>query len=344
VLLDGARFSKSGPGSAGFLITQVMGTRALFNQDGEEHRLVRHRLADLFASRCIDTLASRVVGPAVERLLCDYRRGREIDLVDFAHGLTGRFIAALLGLPEHSENDAYYHSLFEQGARLVRSMGISTTVLRGDQLSVARKRFLEMTGPMNHAWEAPGDSIVRRLREVGYEREEARGVVGMLILAGTETVSTALPRMVALLVDTGEWARLQADQSLMPRALDEALRVIAPTPVMLRAATADVDVANFRFRAGERVVILTYNLLKDRRELPDWRYFRVDRSQPQGLYNLAFGAGPHFCLGHNLAKRELEEPLRAMLSESGTPRIVRRTPAMRVLIPAYRSLVVRHDA
>src|SRR5229473_552747 len=57
ILLDGEHFSKSGPGSFGVLITQVMGESALLNMDSDAHHRLRSRLQDLFAPAYLETIA-----------------------------------------------------------------------------------------------------------------------------------------------------------------------------------------------------------------------------------------------------------------------------------------------
>ena len=68
--------------------------------------------------------------------------------------------------------------------------------------------------------------------------------------------------------------------------------------------------------------------------------FNPDRPHPKELRQLWFGAGPHFCLGMPLAKAEIDAVL-GMVLDLGGVRVVSRRAARRVLIPGYRSLVVR---
>lgn len=68
ILLDHEHFSKSGPGSFGVLITQVMGESALLNMEGEAHRHLRERLKDLFAPIYLETIARDVLAAPVTEL------------------------------------------------------------------------------------------------------------------------------------------------------------------------------------------------------------------------------------------------------------------------------------
>src|SRR5205085_1678765 len=106
------------------------------------------------------------------------------------------------------------------------------------------------------------NSVLARFRELGLTSAEARGVAAAILIAGTETVTNAVPRTVALLVDSGQQSALRAEPELVQSAIDEALRMVVPTPVMLRSVVTDVVVEAVSFEAGQRVVLLTYNLLK----------------------------------------------------------------------------------
>ena len=133
----------------------------------------------------------------------------------------------------------------------------------------------------------------------------------------------ALPRAVALLLDTGQWPRLRAHPEYLPHALDETLRCTAPVPITIRTVARDVEVAGYRFRRGTRVVIFTYNAVKSPTLVvrPD----RCDITQPLDPHGRAiwYGSGAHFCLGYALAQNELRAVLQALLKLPGEPRIER---------------------
>ena len=76
------------------------------------------------------------------------------------------------------------------------------------------------------------------MRRAGLGRDDARGVAGVLFLTGTETVTSFLPRAVALLADSGLLAPDTVPDTLagLDPLLDEALRCTVPTPATLRRA------------------------------------------------------------------------------------------------------------
>jgi cytochrome P450 len=155
------------------------------------------------------------------------------------------------------------------------------------------------------------------------------------MVAGTETAASAMARMVALLVDTGEQHRLIADRSLTEGAVREALRVTSPAPIIGRSVLADLEIGGRTLRAGDRIIVLTWTANNVAGE------YRIDRPYLPHNRQLWFGAGRHLCLGGPLAKAELGGMLEAVLGDGRPVEIVSREYGRRVLIPAYRSLVVR---
>jgi cytochrome P450 len=347
ILTDDEHFSKNGPGSFGVLITQVMGKSALLNMDGEPHRQLRGKLHDLFSPSYLRVVETELMAEPVAQLRTRLDRGDRVDMVRFAQLLTGRTIWHMVGLPEHEseqEAEARYFELFELTRKLTDSIRLSTKRLSESQVATKRRAFERLTAGVGEAYSReslPERSVVARLKALGLTAEEARGVVAAILIAGTETVTNAIPRAIALLVDSGQLALLRADPGLRQAAVDEALRLIVPTPIMLRSVSADVEVEGIRFRAGQRVMLFTYNVLKWRETFPRPRRFDIRREQPPVARNLWFGAGHHFCLGFALAQRELKLVLDAVIGLPGELQVRRRAYARGVLIPGYTRLEVQ---
>jgi cytochrome P450 len=345
ILLDHDHFSKSGPGSFGVLITQVMGESALLNMEGEAHRHLRERLKDLFAPVYLDTIARDVLAAPVADLNERLSAGQTIDLVRFMQMLTGRTTFHMLGLPTPVEGaDEAYLDLFAMSRQLSESIGIATKRLTPSQVAAAKVPFERMTAAVAGAYERddlPGSSVLARVKQLGLTADEARGVIGMLLVVGTETLTTAVPRAVALLVDSGQQRDLRREPKLMQPAIDEALRFVVPSPMMLRSVSAEVTISGRHFRAGERVMLFTYNLFKHPDLYPKPRQFDIHRNQPACARNIWFGAGPHFCLGFGLAQLEMRMVLAAVMGLAREVEVVRRAYGRGVFIPGYSRLDVR---
>jgi cytochrome P450 len=345
ILLDDEHFSKNGPGSFGVLITQVMGESALLNMHGDAHRGLRERLQDLFAPAYLETIARDVLAAPVAELQERLAQGETVDLVRFMKVLTGRTTCHMLGLPTPDEGaEGAYLDLFAMSREISGSVGLRTTRLTPAQVAAKKVPFERLTSAVAGAFDSddlPGNSVLARVKQMGLTADEARGVVGMLLAVGTETLTTAVPRAVALLVDSGQQKDLRREPTLLQSAIDEALRFVVPSPVMLRSVCGDVTISGHRFTTGQRVMLLTYNLLKHPDLYPRPRRFDIHRAQPACARNIWFGAGPHFCLGFGLAQREMKMVLGALAGLPHELEVVRRSYARGVLIPGYSRLEVR---
>ncbi len=105
-------------------------------------------------------------------------------------------------------------------------------------------------------------------------------------------------------------AKLRADASLIPGAVDEMIRWASPVRHFLRTATQDCEIAGKAIKAGD-IVLLSYpSANRDEVAFDDPFAFRVDRKPNR---HLAFGTGPRVCLGQHLAKMELMAFMREFL-------------------------------
>ncbi|MEU5990930.1 cytochrome P450 [Spirillospora sp. NPDC047418] len=333
VLMDGETFRKDGPGSPGELWTPVLGPSVLLNMEGEAHRALRRRLTDLFVPSYTEALCARVLAEPLDRLAGRLARGATVDLVDFARVMAGTVIGEVIGLEGGGE--AAYRDLFEQGERIVAMVSLRTRRLSPAQVRRARG-VLDPLGDIAAKAYLAGDesTVMGRMRALGLSADEARGAAGAFFLTGTETVATLLPRLIALLADHGQLARVAGDLALLDRAIEEAMRVTTPTPVMLRSVHRPATVAGVAIRPGDRVLIATHNCCRA------YGPFDLDRPHPPELRRLWFGAGPHFCIGYPLALAQIRLAARTLLTAA--PLLVTRRAAARgVLIPTYRYLAVR---
>jgi cytochrome P450 len=329
VLLDGARFTKTGPGSPAELWTPVVGPSVVLNMEGAAHAELRRKLGGLFVPRAVEELCDRVAADQMAALTGALTAGRTVDLVVEAQRLAGSVIAALVGLDDST-------TAFRAATAVTGMVRLARPRLTDRQVTRARAAMATLTAPAADAYRA-GDpaTVPGRMRSLGLSEEEALGAVAAFALTGTETLVSFIPRLVALLVDTGWYGRLLADPTLVDAVVAEALRVTVPSPVMLRSVAAPASVGGVRVEPGERVVIATISAARTLG--PD---LDPTRPHPAALRNLWFGAGPHFCLGMPLAMAEIHAVLRALLA-AGELAVDRRRVARGVLVPAYRELTVR---
>ena len=208
---------------------------------------------------------------------------------------------------------------------------LSTRELSARQVATAKRVLGEITTPARDTYQAGEPSTVMgRMRELGLSEPEALGAAAALFLTGTETVASFVPRLIALLCDSG----VQNDSALLDSAIDEALRLTTPTPMMLRSVIEPTRIGRVRVRRAERVLIATHNCAR-----AYGGRFDPDRSRPRELNQLWFGAGSHYCLGYPVAMAEIRAIAGTVLRHAPL-RVVRRRYATGVLIPTYRELAV----
>ena len=342
-LLDQELFAKDGDQSAGALITQVMGPTALLNMDGPTHLELRRRLQGLFTPKLIDAVTEQALDDIADDVRRELAAGQELDVALLARRVTGTMMCHMVGLD--LTGDALERrglEMYELGQQLVRMVPTNLKPLDPAQVEAAKEVFERLVDGVDavHA-NGPGSTIPGRLRELGLSREEARGVVGMLLIAGTETTSTALSRIVALLHDTDQWARLEADRSLMQSAIDEGLRMCTPVPVCTRTTRRDGEFRGRAIKQGRLILFALTRAMRDPAVIERGDDFDIARVQPRELRLLWFGAGPHFCIGFNLALREIHTVLGALLDGAPRMTITSRTPARGVLLPTWERLVIR---
>lgn len=145
----------------------------------------------------------------------------------------------------------------------------------------------------------------------------------ILLLAGHDTTVTSLGGgVVTLLRNPEALAELRADPSLIPRAIEELVRLNEPGDgSFLRIATEDVELGGGQVPAGTAVVASISTANRDPSVFPEPERLDIHReSNP----HLAFGFGTHFCVGSSLARVELESALSALLP---------RFPDLRLAVP-----------
>ena len=175
----------------------------------------------------------------------------------------------------------------------------------------------------------PRDDITTALMqaEVDGERlteQELGSFFILLVVAGNETTRNAISHGMKALTDfPDERARWMADfERVAPTAVEEIVRWATPVIHFRRTTTRDVTIGGQQIRAGEKVILWYNSANRDEAVFPDPHRFDVTRTPND---HVGFGAGgPHFCLGANLARREI----RVMFGE-----LLRRLPDIHVTAP-----------
>jgi cytochrome P450 len=163
----------------------------------------------------------------------------------------------------------------------------------------------------------PRDDLISALiraetEEQALTADEVLAFIVLLLVAGNETTTNLIGNAVRALLDHPEQLeRMQRDPSLVPNAIEEALRYDPPVQFLLRRAARDVEIAGAVIPENALVMVSFASANRDERKFADPDRFDVTRDA-QG--HLAFGHGIHFCLGAPLARLEARIALEEILA------------------------------
>ncbi|MGK5554893.1 cytochrome P450 [Actinomadura kijaniata] len=228
-------------------------------------------------------------------------------------------ICLLLGIPEDD-----WPRFFRWSEAIVPGAAPELDGRERDALRVECGTYLVRTAHERRA--APRDDVVSRLAlaEVDGDRLSDLELVMFLIqllVAGNETTRHALSGGLRAFADhPGQWDALRAGGDLGP-AVEEILRWTSPVVYFLRTAARDGKLGGVRIAEGERVMLL-YGAANRDPEAFGADAGRFDAARAPAAPGLAFGFGPHFCLGAALARMEIR-----ILLEELLPRVGRIRPA-----------------
>lgn len=166
----------------------------------------------------------------------------------------------------------------------------------------------------------------------------------LIVFAGNDTTRNTISGTMNLLTEfPQEKARLIARPELMPGAVNEFIRLISPVIYMRRTATREVEIAGQRIAEGEKVILYYGSANRDASVFPDPD--RLDVTRPNADKHVAFGYGPHTCIGKRVAQIQLEAVYRQLLARFPD---IRREGEMEVapnnFVYAIKSLPVAYTA
>lgn len=348
-ILTDNHFGKTGKGSSDELWTPLLGTSGLINMDGREHGMLRQKLSPLFAPKFVNQMASEALDEPLRELGVRIKNGEEVDIAVAASEMSNLMICYILGV-SHKEDEAAEKDMLIALNKISSFTGRASITKKrfseketkefigyiDDILVVARKIWRENNFTVDEK------SVLARLKSYDLTESEMSGVVTALIVAGTETISSVIPRIIALIIDSGWLPTLQHDRSKLEAVIEEGLRVTVPSPVMIRNTKENyqLTLANGRvvqFKKDERVILA--NLMACQK-IGD---FDPDRGIPESARKIWFGAGPHYCIGMPLANTQINKFLNMFLDAIAQDdvKIISRTAQGKRLIPAYQNLIIQ---
>jgi cytochrome P450 len=135
----------------------------------------------------------------------------------------------------------------------------------------------------------------------------------LIVFAGNDTTRNSISGTMKLLTENPQQkAQVQANLSLLPTMVDEAIRMVSPVMFMRRTATKDTEIRGQKIAEGEKVIMYYGAANRDPSVFADPD--RFDPARANGKDHVAFGIGPHVCLGQRVANMQLEAVYRQILT------------------------------
>lgn len=351
ILQDPQRFSsRQGPGPE--RLTPLNEEGMLLFADEPAHRIQRRIANKAFTPRMVEQLRPHIQA-TVDALIDGFAdRGRVDLMADFGVPLTLRVIARVLGVGEERLDD-----FWRWGKASLEAFG-------GDEEAVQRSFgalmelftfLMDLVGrprAMLEAGEEPPADVLTALITADFEGrsftdEELLMASQQLLTAGFETTSTAIATGIHLLrTHPLERRKLEKDPVLIETAVEEILRFEAPIEGLFRTATDAVEVAGCPIPADAKVRVMYASANRDERQFADAGTFRVDRDPTDVRRHLAFGFGPHACIGAALARTEMQLAIGTLLRRlPGIDLDPDRPPTRETMLSVngYRTMPVRWD-
>jgi cytochrome P450 len=294
---------------------------SIINMDDPRHARLRRLVSSGFTPKELNKLLDSVRDAARDIVDTVAPKG-ECDFVsEIAAELPLRIICDMAGVPQ-----SLRHTVLEQ-TNIILGVGDPEYVNSFEDLVGAFMTLHQMASELGRQrLDEPGDDITSTLMhaEVDGERltlTEFASFFILLVVAGNETTRTAISHgMLQLTRNPDQQALWAADfDTHAQNAVEEIVRYATPVIHFRRTATRDTQISGHPIKEGEKVVLWFNSANRDERAFPDPFRFDITRyPNPHAGYG---GGGPHFCLGANLARREIS----VMFGE-----LFRRLPDIRI--------------
>jgi cytochrome P450 len=314
---DGRLFVEPSKAAQQILITEGFGTTVptMVTNDPPAHSAYRKLVEHAFRAsrvRQMESYVQRIASELVDRFA---DKGECEAIADFAVPLPLFVISDMLGIPRSdylrfkSWSDAWL-TLLALTASEEESVDAAHRVVDMHHYFVAA---------MAERRAEPRDDLLTDLVQASYENErplsdrEILSILDQLLVAGNETTTNGIAGGLKLLAENGELAsRLGEDRTLIPKFVEEVLRLEAPVQCLIRFVHSDVELAGVKIPAGSKLLVGLASANRDCAKFDEAD--EVDVARRNGGAHFAFGTGIHHCVGSELARLELRETFGVWLS------------------------------
>ncbi len=281
----------------------VFGKHVMLGMDEPEHGRHRALVSKAFSQKALARWEDELVGKVANELIDAFTDRGSADLVkEFNFPYPSRIIARLLGLPKRTIRN------FSAGrSRCCPSRSTPSAAARRP------RRWRDYFRPILDARRSePRDDLISGLAaaEIDGEKlsdEEIFSFLRLLLPAGVETTYRSLGNLLfALLTNPDQLAAVRADRSLLPQAIEEAVRWEPPLIMITRVANKDTELGGVQIPAGCSVMPILGAANRQDERYPDPDKFNIFRDVKP---NIGWGHGVHVCLGMHLARLEMRVAL-----------------------------------
>ncbi len=292
----------------------IPGDPAMIYQDGEQHNKQRALVSSGFTPRQMRKMEQRAREITVE-LVDTMLQMSEVDIVrDLAAPLPLRLISDMLGTPKEKRE-----SVRQWIATMIQGGNGPDYVT--DEVNDSFDQFIMLHEEMHAARLEAGCTgsdiltIWMNAEINGEKLDESQLLFEHLLLntGGAETTRNAIAGGFERLANApDQYDALYENPDLIANAVEEILRWVTPFINMYRTATRDYELHGKVIKAGQQVGLTYPAANRDPRKYSDPHKFDVARDFTKEAKHLAFGLGPHFCLGASLARLEIRLSLEEM--------------------------------
>jgi len=294
----------------------------LLTLDPPRHKVYRSLLNKVFSNKRVDGMHDYVL-EIVTGLIDSWIDDGEVDLMQrFCMPLPMWVIADQLGVPR-GDMDLFKRWSDAFASRLGGFASAEQEVEDAKLIVQFQHYFIDV---IERRREDPQDNIISDLAHARIDegrlltQEELLSILQQLLVAGNETTTSALAGGVLHLIDNPEqFQRLQADPSLIPNAVEEILRMETPSCGLWRVVKEDAEIHGVQIPKGSMLMVRFASANRDETVFEDPEHFDICRRNAED--NLAFGQGVHFCLGAQLARKEMNVAFTELLRRTANWRL-----------------------
>jgi cholest-4-en-3-one 26-monooxygenase len=277
----------------------------MVNMDPPLHTRYRRLVNKGFTPRTIRDLEEKIHRTADEIINSVCEKGEADFVTEISAELPLQVIADLLGVPQDDR-----HRMFDWSNRMIGNQDPEYGISAEEAGAAAMELYAYASALFADKRIDPHADLMSVLTQVDIEGEklselELELFFLLLTVAGNETTRNLISGAMHAFFDHPEqWARLQADRSLLPTAVEEMLRYVSPVMNFRRTSTGDTELRGVPIKKGDKVVFYHSSANRDEDVFEDSQGFDITRDPNP---HMAFGGGgPHFCLGANLARMEIK--------------------------------------